>query len=285
MDWLKIAKVGGPLMGGLLSRGGPSQTELDWRSYKMARKLETSRYKWLAQGARAAGFNPASVLGAVGGNFGQVNPLQAASPMSTGQVVGDAIYNFADAMDPVRAETERLNNELLQAEIDAVKTRNQTAPSPLGGLPAVQEAQGAVASGHPFSLRGLAYGTLAKTALGDSVTREAVRGEATAQRETDEGLKQAYGIGGPSWWPTAGYMEEMAGDDGFLTNMHKRLNPLVLGANYLWPEETEGIGHGAKQAFDQWWWGDEQFGPPAPQSPLVAPRPSSRVRKQTRRFN
>ncbi|AXL15491.1 hypothetical protein [Microviridae sp.] len=283
IDFVTGAKIAAPIVGGLLGRNDPpSQATLNKRQLTQTRKMERRRYTWMRQGAEAAGYNPSSVLGAVGGNFANVNPLQAASPMNTGRLIGDAIYNFADAMDPVRAETERLNNELLKAEIDLTKRRAQTAASPFGGVPSVQTTQSPVTSPYALKTRGTAFGfpTMAQTALGGSVPLKSVATEAVDQRVVDEGLKNAYGIGGPSWWPTSGYMEEFGGDDSWLTNSHKRLNPLVLGANYLYPEATEAFGHGVKKAFDEWWFQDPETETPEEASPMTQnpPVPWSRTK-------
>lgn len=304
INWNAAATVAAPLASKIFGGGyTPSLQRQQRMAFKETKRttqmLEKNRYDWLRQGAEKAGFNPASVLGAAGGGaIAQASPLQMASPMNTGAVIADAIYNFADAMDPVRAETERLNNELLQAEINSVKARNQVAASPLGGVPAVQTTQSPVTTNLSLRRTGSAFGfpgkpSTARTALNGPVPFDAVAQGAVDQRVADEGIKNAYGVGGPSWWPTTGYMEEWTGDDSLITNVHKGLNPLVLGAHYLWPEQTEALGHGAKKAFDEWWF-EVPTSPQMPLSPAVpslngpsGPKPSggSRIRQKTRRFN
>lgn len=100
------------LLGGLFNRGPKISTQLH-----AAQLMEERRYKWLVQGAKNAGFNPLTVLGATGG---QQAPAPQA-PISRSAVIGNAIAKAAEAYDPIRREREQLENELLREQVADIK--------------------------------------------------------------------------------------------------------------------------------------------------------------------
>jgi len=263
-------KVGGTLLGGVLGRSkGPSLRKQLRQNRDHMRKVETQRYKWLVSGAQAAGFNPSSALGATGGNFGNAQNMSA-SPMSNGMgVIGDAIRVFADEMDPVRLETQRLNNEILEEQLTRYR---ETPKAPISGgtVPGVQKTRSPVEDGRPAI----------KTNFGDEIPVSDRDAAAIAARTDDVGLGNAFDlISTPEWWPTAGYMEEQFADDSWVTNIHRTMTPWVVAYNN-W-DDLKDFARGLRGS------GDESFEPkpvgnPAP-GKKGAPRKSGS--SQNRRKN
>ena len=129
-----LIKSGAGLVGGLLGRDkGPSLRE----QRNNQKKIELNRFKWLRDGALAAGFNPESVLKATGGQSFGHRPIPQ-SPLNTGAIIGEAIGNFADAFDPIRIATQRTQLELMQHELAQAREKTaamsgmQTTASPTG---------------------------------------------------------------------------------------------------------------------------------------------------------
>lgn len=268
-----LISTGGKLLGGLFGKKGPSLT--DQRRHMQA--IEENRYSWMVEGAQRAGFNPSSVLGAVGGNFAN-QPTDYRNPFNAMDVIGDAIVNFADMYDPVRAETQRLNNELLQEELNRVR---QTREAP-GGVPGVQETRSPVENGTrgPW-----------ETGFGDQVTSDQVRDEAQAQLTTDQGLGHAY-IDWPDFWPTPGYMEEAFGDDSFVSNWHKKLTPWMVTADHVAPQITNSLQTWVSDTWGNWdgavdRWLLDDTAPPENFAPKASTggRNRPKTRGKTRRFN
>lgn len=117
MSWEAAAIAGGAqLASGLLGKG---KTKTQWDFAERSR-LEKDRFKWLVRGAKRAGFNPLTVLGATGGQMGG-GPVATASPFTARQAVGDAIAAATNAYlstDPIAQETAKLENQLLRKQID-----------------------------------------------------------------------------------------------------------------------------------------------------------------------
>lgn len=112
-----LIKAGASILGGLL--GGKSKgPSLEQQRISM-QITEQERFKWLRDGAQAAGFNPLTVLGATGGNMAP----QLQNPLNTNavaQALSSGLTTFANAYDPVRHETQELQNELLREQIDEI---------------------------------------------------------------------------------------------------------------------------------------------------------------------
>jgi len=207
-------------------------------------KLEENRYKWMVTGARNAGFNPSSVLGAVGGNFANQGIQQ--SPMQNRlQSVGEALTTVSDILDPVRQETERLNNEIMGEQL--IRLRNENA-NPLGtssmrqvsrtASPVKQTVSAPVNTARQavdwFSGAGHAGSSPADflqgqtTTFGDSLDPEVVAEDAVTLAQNEAALKNAVpGLGLPAWWPTGDMIEQIAGDDNLLTSAHGKITPWV----------------------------------------------------------
>ena len=192
------------------------------------KKIEEDRYTWMVKGARKAGFNPSSVLGAVGGNFANATPIPQ-SPMNNLARVGNVLMDFADAIDPVRAETERLNNEILSEELTQIRQQNE---NPLGRVPVMRRTQSAVREDAATAASNAAQAGAAETFLGSFTTgfgtpltpKDLVKDtEVTALTEQSmKNVYSKYGLGLPSWFPTGDFVEQIGGDDSFLTRLHSR---------------------------------------------------------------
>lgn len=109
------------LVGGLLGRNKEKPPSSgDQRRH--ARKLEKGRYKWLRRGAKKAGFNPLTVLGAAGQSSGQGQLDYTPSPLGWKAALGDAISAAGQtyaSIDPVAVEGAKLDNQLKQRQIAA----------------------------------------------------------------------------------------------------------------------------------------------------------------------
>jgi hypothetical protein len=105
-----LLSVGGSLLGGILGNRARKKEAQAAREYD-ARRLQTLRAD-----AEAAGFNPLTALKAGVGSAYQ--PTQA--NLSFG-FMGDAFRALGQALDPMRRERARLENELLQTQIAAAQ--------------------------------------------------------------------------------------------------------------------------------------------------------------------
>lgn len=98
---------------GLLGKG--EKKEWDFRERE---KLENERFKWLRKGARKAGFNPLTVLGATGGQMG-AGPTVTSSPLGLGAILGAAAADAGAAYlnyDPVADETAQARLDNIRAD-------------------------------------------------------------------------------------------------------------------------------------------------------------------------
>jgi len=129
------------VLGGIFGKKGPSAADEMY-----ARQLnEEQRYKWLVTGAKNAGFNPLTVLGATGGNMQNIQLPPQQNPLADG--VGRAIETAAAAYDPVRLESAKLENELLRQQI---QEKNDTAlRSGKVGMPVVRQTQSPIEDYRP----------------------------------------------------------------------------------------------------------------------------------------
>ena len=109
--------LGGQVLGGLMGGSSGKNFEKDMIRQQI---MEERRFKWLVQGAKNAGLNPLTVLGATGGQ-----QASAPSPISASAVVGDSIAKWAANYDPIRDERQKLENELLQLQIDDIKATDK----------------------------------------------------------------------------------------------------------------------------------------------------------------
>ena len=215
------------LAAGLL---GKNKQKKEW-DFREQQKLEENRYKWMVKGAQNAGFNPSSVLGAVGGNFANQGPTQS-SPMNNLARVGNVLMDFADVIDPVRAETERLNNEILNEELIQIRRQNE---NPFGGVPRVRSTQSAVkndATTQAQTDAATEYLGTYQTGLGGTLSPGQLVEDVNVTAGNEQAMKPIYPeITGPSWWPTADYIEQIFGDDNIVTSWHGRLTPPIIAYN------------------------------------------------------
>jgi len=150
--------IGSKVLGGVVGKiFGGKKKKADFSD--MAR-LEKNRYKWTVAGAQAAGFNPAFVLGATGGN--QLNvPQASADDLDIGSMAASAALfgvsdYFANAQNReltdaqialTKAQTASLEDEIRRAGIaqtragptgstvrDVSVTPPESAPSVLGTI-------------------------------------------------------------------------------------------------------------------------------------------------------
>jgi len=207
---------------------------------RMARRTTTQHFKNVRDGALAAGFNPAFALASGAGG----TPRTGQSPLNSRlDSLGGALIDFADMLDPVRAETERLNNEILTQEVIRLKRSNQ---NPFG-VPGMQRTSSPVKTTNPgeASPEAVERARIAlegtQTAFGSPLSPQNVADGAIVVRETDNATNSAYSlIDTPAWWPSADHIEFTFGDDGFVTNLHGALTPIVVGV-HNW-DEYKDIG-------------------------------------------
>lgn len=137
MEPLTYAAISGgtSLLGGLL--GG--EDKVGWKKQKrMARETEEERFKWLVTGAKKAGFNPLTVLGATGGAQGHI-PQQSSSPFGWKQALAGAIGSAGQAYldaNPVQSAYEKeltrnaeLKNKVLESEMVRFNRNVTSAPT------------------------------------------------------------------------------------------------------------------------------------------------------------
>jgi len=113
-----IISTGLNLASGLLSRNNYKK-DRD-RAMSVMKNTERKRYKWLVQGAQAAGFNPLTVLGATGGQMAQQPAIQ--SPLSSGAIAAQALAQGFQQYDPVADEGVQLDNDLKRAQLERFET-------------------------------------------------------------------------------------------------------------------------------------------------------------------
>lgn len=151
--WIPAAIMGGStLASGLLGKKQKTQWDFEERRY-----LEKNRFKWLVRGAKRAGFNPLTVLGATGGQMGG-GPTSTSSPMGMRVALADALKSAAYAYldhDPVAEETAQLEQDLLRKQIAQIDNEAKrygsytTAAAANGGVPSVQRTASPTAEGVP----------------------------------------------------------------------------------------------------------------------------------------
>ncbi|AXL15628.1 hypothetical protein [Microviridae sp.] len=141
--WEALAtKAATGLVGGAVSSlfGGGGDSRPKSSDYIRANKWEARARQGalrddlvhLVAGAQKAGFNPLTVLGATGGSLGGGGAAQSIAaggqygqPLSVGasaaQAAGQAIANY----DPILEERRRLENDLLETQIETTKEQNE----------------------------------------------------------------------------------------------------------------------------------------------------------------
>jgi len=124
---------GTTLLGGLLGRRKqkPFAQQLDEK-----RQHEEQRYTWLRDGAKNAGFNPLTVLGAAGHTAGNM-PVDTETPLGWKAALGDAIRAGGQAFseyDPIREESLQLDNELKKRQITSFDNERSRQGSAGSGL-------------------------------------------------------------------------------------------------------------------------------------------------------
>lgn len=120
-----IAGAVSGIAGGLFGRR-KQKTEWDFKERK---RLEESRFRWLAQGARNAGFNPLTVLQATGGAMAGVTPTVTESPLAVRNILAGAAASGLSAYlnyDPIEDETAK-------ERLEGLKIANQLGRQQLGG--------------------------------------------------------------------------------------------------------------------------------------------------------
>lgn len=185
--------------------------ETEARQQQIIQNTEEGRFKWLVKGAQDAGFNPLTVLGATGGAMGSsptAAGMQAAArtaPLSNiGNTIAQAGNQFAALMpDPIKQETQRLENQLLTkqiAQIDREALRY--------GQPRTVQSNSPTKSrtSYPVTTQ---FGPVAPSDVID---------EAQSQRAKEQGSKNTYSQWKfPDWLPTTQTIEDWYGDGaGFL---------------------------------------------------------------------
>jgi len=207
---------------------------------RLARRSTKQHFTNVRDGALAAGFNPAFALASGAGG----TPRTGISPLNSRlDNLGGALIDFADMLDPVRAETERLNNEILQEEVIRLRRRNE---NPFG-VPGMQRTASPVKTTAPGEASPEAVERAKKalegtqTAFGSPLSPQNVADGAIVVRETDNATNSAYSlIDSPAWWPSADHIEFTFGDDSFVTSVHGALTPIVVGV-HNW-DEYKNIG-------------------------------------------
>lgn len=143
--------AGTSLLSGWLGRNqdsGPSLADQYGAAADAQKRLERNRYKWLVSGAKRAGFNPLTVLGATGGQMAGLPSVSVpAAPLSMGSVVGRALVDGANAYlssDPIAEASDRLDVELKKARLEQIKNENSRQ---IGTVPVVRETASTVEEG------------------------------------------------------------------------------------------------------------------------------------------
>lgn len=115
---IAIAKAAIPIIGGAIFGGSePSREEQLEEQFEFAKRTELEKYKWIVEGAQAAGFNPLTALRAGGGRV-QGPSIAPTTPLTWRDYAREAVSLAAQEYDPIEAESRRLDNELKRTELD-----------------------------------------------------------------------------------------------------------------------------------------------------------------------
>lgn len=110
----------------------PEQIEEQLRLGRESQEIsEKNKYKWIVEGAQEAGFNPLTALRSGGGSLAtpmgtQISAVpasQASQAASFGENLTNAMGTAFNLWDPIGDRNKRLQNELLQTQIDTNRQR------------------------------------------------------------------------------------------------------------------------------------------------------------------
>lgn len=134
-----LASIGGSLL-------GRKKQKTEW-DFEERRYLEKNRFKWLRRGAKRAGFNPLTVLGATGGQMAGVNPTVTDAPLGFATIAAKALADAGASylsFDPIAYEQSQRNLELTNSMIDLNRSeamRNVKGGGPVTASPPTDDGE------------------------------------------------------------------------------------------------------------------------------------------------